>query len=37
VSPRPLGLTATATGARLTLPPHSFTIVEATCFPAALG
>ena len=29
VSPQPLELTATATGARLTLPPHSFAIVEA--------
>jgi alpha-L-arabinofuranosidase len=30
VSPRPLELTLTATGARLTLPPHSFAVVEAT-------
>lgn len=29
VSPQPLELTPTATGARLTLPPHSFAIVEA--------
>jgi alpha-L-arabinofuranosidase len=29
VSPQPLELTATASGARLTLPPHSFAIVEA--------
>jgi alpha-N-arabinofuranosidase len=29
VSPQPVELTATATGARLTLPPHSFAIVEA--------
>jgi alpha-N-arabinofuranosidase len=30
VSPRPLELVPTAAGARLTLPPHSFAIVEAT-------
>lgn len=29
VAPRPLDLEPTATGARLTLPPHSFVIVEA--------
>ena len=29
VSPQPLELASTATGARLTLPPHSFAIVEA--------
>jgi alpha-N-arabinofuranosidase len=29
VSPQPLELTSTSTGARLTLPPHSFAIVEA--------
>jgi len=30
VSPQPLEISSTATGARLTLPPHSFAVVEAT-------